>query len=269
MGLRVTAVQAAGAAGILQKSDGSGNFADSGVLTDGTTLTIPTDVEIRNGTTVENLDVYGTYTSATSYERLRINLTDSIFTLASEKGSGGGTQRDLSVASPKVHINNGTTSNTGFRIYNSDDGAGNTEYFRCEWSGNVMYLDCQAEGTGTVQTIKQLHRFSLGDGVNFSDISCVALQMKFGAAKTERFRFDASNLRPMTSGRDLGADAVANRWDSFFVNSIKCETSFAMGGATPAIRQNHIADPTDLASCITTISSILNYCETFGFMATS
>jgi len=52
---------------------------------------------LRNGTNAQEFDVYGTYTSGTSYERLRIryNGSTSRFSIITEKGSGGGTARSL------------------------------------------------------------------------------------------------------------------------------------------------------------------------------
>ena len=40
-------------------------------------------------------------------------------------------------------------------------------------------------------------------------------------------------------------------------------------GASPVVRQAHIADPTDLATCITAVTSILAALESYGLLATS
>ena len=56
---------------------------------------------LRNGTAAQEFDVYGTYTSGTSYEKLRIryNGTSSRFSIVTEKGSGGGNARTLALGS--------------------------------------------------------------------------------------------------------------------------------------------------------------------------
>lgn len=51
----------------------------------------------RNGTNAQTLRVYGTYTSSTSYERVDLKSSSSVFYLQPEKGSGGGTLRPLVV----------------------------------------------------------------------------------------------------------------------------------------------------------------------------
>lgn len=52
----------------------------------------------RNGTNPEGVRVYNTWTSATNFERLNITWASNIVTLGTEKGSGGGTARVLSLA---------------------------------------------------------------------------------------------------------------------------------------------------------------------------
>ena len=49
----------------------------------------------RNGTVANSYRLYNTYTSATNYERLGLNWATNVAQIYTEKGSGGGTARDL------------------------------------------------------------------------------------------------------------------------------------------------------------------------------
>jgi hypothetical protein len=65
----------------------------SGILIGGTNT-----IEQRNSTNAQALQVYGTYTSSTNYERLTLKgVAASNFIIGTEKGSGGGTARGLSI----------------------------------------------------------------------------------------------------------------------------------------------------------------------------
>ena len=52
---------------------------------------------LRNSTNLQTFNIYGTYTSATNFERLfaKYNSTSTSFQIGTEKGSGGGTARNL------------------------------------------------------------------------------------------------------------------------------------------------------------------------------
>ena len=49
----------------------------------------------RNGTNAQTYRLYNTYTSATNYERLGLNWATNVAQIYTEKGSGGGTARNL------------------------------------------------------------------------------------------------------------------------------------------------------------------------------
>lgn len=50
------------------------------------------EIAIRNGTNAQTLDLYGTYTDGSNYERLRVGLTGGVFTFDAG-GAGTGTHR--------------------------------------------------------------------------------------------------------------------------------------------------------------------------------
>ena len=50
---------------------------------------------LRNGTSAQAFNLYGTYTSATNYERVALRYNNSRFELFAQAGSGGGTARAL------------------------------------------------------------------------------------------------------------------------------------------------------------------------------
>ncbi len=52
---------------------------------------------LRNGTTEQQFFLYNTYTSATSFERVRFRWDSNAFDFLTEKGSGGGTARAMSI----------------------------------------------------------------------------------------------------------------------------------------------------------------------------
>ena len=68
---------------------------------------VNTDLELNRSTSATNFILNNTWTSATSYERLRLygQAADS-FVLASEKGVAGGTRRDLTLQITNTNVNN-------------------------------------------------------------------------------------------------------------------------------------------------------------------
>ena len=49
----------------------------------------------RNGTNAQTSRVYNTYTSSTSYERAKLEWSSNVLRIGTEKGSAGGTARDM------------------------------------------------------------------------------------------------------------------------------------------------------------------------------
>jgi hypothetical protein len=71
---------------------GLGVASDTILLRDGA----PNTLALRNGTNAQTFNVYGTYTSGTSYERLTLSAPSAANAIiGTNKGSGGGTARGL------------------------------------------------------------------------------------------------------------------------------------------------------------------------------
>lgn len=75
----------------------------------------------RNGTNAQTFRVYNTYTSATNYERAKLEWSSNALKVGTEKGSGGGTARPMSLqtdATDRLTITAVGTAviNTGFTV---------------------------------------------------------------------------------------------------------------------------------------------------------
>jgi hypothetical protein len=85
--------------------------ADTILLRDGAANTLA----LRNGAAAQTFNVYGTYTSGTSYERLTLSApTSANAIIGTNKGSGGGTARGLDLHTDgTARMTIGTTGNVG------------------------------------------------------------------------------------------------------------------------------------------------------------
>lgn len=82
-----------GTAGVVPYFSAGTTLADSPLLrADANTM------EQRNATTAQEFRVYNTYTGATNYEFGKFEWASNVWRIATEKGSGGGTARSLSIA---------------------------------------------------------------------------------------------------------------------------------------------------------------------------
>jgi hypothetical protein len=84
------------AAGVLSVGTTSNNASGSILCGD---LTSSGTITTRNGITPVPVDIFGTYTSDTSFEKLRIGYSsaDSGYLISQEIGSAGGTARDIKI----------------------------------------------------------------------------------------------------------------------------------------------------------------------------
>jgi len=64
-------------------------------------LIIPSgdSLDIRRGTNAQSMYLYNTYTSATSYERARLQWSNNVLFIGTQVGSGGGTDRGIRISS--------------------------------------------------------------------------------------------------------------------------------------------------------------------------
>lgn len=82
--------------GALNAASGITLGATGSTIQQGSTVDI---VAIRDGTTAQELQITGTYTDSTHYERFVIRTAAGTHTIGSEKGSGGGIARAINVVS--------------------------------------------------------------------------------------------------------------------------------------------------------------------------
>jgi hypothetical protein len=81
------------------RSDGNIGFVSGTDTTAGNDVTLRRDaantLALQNGTNAQTFNIYNTYTSATNHERGFLKWSSNVFQIGTEKGSGGGTARNL------------------------------------------------------------------------------------------------------------------------------------------------------------------------------
>lgn len=113
------------------------------------------ELALRNAANAQTLRLYNTFTSATDFERLNVSVPSNVFTIQPERGSAGGTARELRIAGTtavgtdiagadvSVHGGRGTGTGGGGAIVFSTADAGSsgtaanavTERFRLTGAG--------------------------------------------------------------------------------------------------------------------------------------
>lgn len=114
-------------------------------------LDVAGNAQLRNSTTATNFYVHNNYTNSTTYERLRVGWASNVAVVGTEKGSVGGTARDLRLfaASGTVDIGDGTVETTI-----------NVNSLR----SGTSYANLKAKGTGGSTKGTSLYLWG-GDGV--------------------------------------------------------------------------------------------------------
>lgn len=114
-----------------------------------------------NSTNPQEYRIYGTYTSATNYERLSLVSSATEFTIRTEKGSAGGTARPLVFGTDGTsRWNIDITGNIMPSTHNTYDIGANSTRIRQVWvqgyiKSPTLYCNTQLSdtGTGTVSTL--------------------------------------------------------------------------------------------------------------------
>ena len=115
----------------------------------------------RVSTNAQTFRVYNTYTSGTSYELGKLEWASNVFRIGTEKGSGGGTARDLSLhtdGTERMRITSDAyvrlVSGTGGIQFNGDTAAANAldDYEEGTFTPTVIGLTTAGTGTYSLQS---------------------------------------------------------------------------------------------------------------------
>jgi hypothetical protein len=102
---------------------------------------------------------YNTFTSSINFERgvLGWNTVANVLVLGTQKGSSGGTARDIWIepSSNIVQQLNGSSAQS-LRVFKTTDGSGNDEYGVFDWrtTSGVLTIGTAAAGTGTARELR-------------------------------------------------------------------------------------------------------------------
>jgi hypothetical protein len=224
----------------------------------------------RNGTTAQTFNIYNTFTSATNHERGFLKWSSNVFQIGTEKGSAGGTARDLEVS---------VDGNILFRI-----GSGAPRIA----GGLINYV-------GNVNSVAQVGFGSFGfvaGGANNS--GGILFYNGNGADVSTRLGLDASNVLAIKSGTAAQAFRIYNTttWERLNIRwaSNECIIDTEAGGtgtlrglkigsastsllgfygATPAVQPAAVADATNGQSTQDRLNDLLARLRTLGLIATT
>jgi hypothetical protein len=136
-----------------------------------------------------------------------------------------------------------------FRLYNTDDDAGNTEYLSAAWSANDVTLTVDSEGSGINRPL-----FIRGQTLFLG-----------GAKGANHWKVStAGHLLDQTDGAHNIGQLGSNR-----PNSIYLTGNVGLNGATPPAQAAHVAAATDAASTQTLANALRTALIDLGAMAAS
>lgn len=148
----------------------------------------------RNGTNAQTLRIYGTYTSATSNEFLKIFSSGSQFSVMSDQGSGGGSARQLNV---------GTTGSAQFTIKTAD-----TERWAVSSTGHLLAAADNTYNIGASGSDPASIRCGTSIGIAVGTAQTAAFEIGDGGAQASPEQLFIN--RRGTSGRP----SIAFNWAS-------------------------------------------------------
>jgi hypothetical protein len=114
----------------------------------------------RNGTNAQTFRLYNTYTSATSYERAKLEWSSNVFRIGTEKGSGGGTARALEFQTDgttrwTISASSGSLqAGTNAGVYVENGGVGRINYSSISFptvDGNILLDNWNGNGFDRLQ----------------------------------------------------------------------------------------------------------------------
>jgi len=247
---------------------GGGEFFTTGTLRVGGTggaalhLDATNILAQRDGTNPQTFNVYNTFTSATNHERGFLKWSSNVFQIGTEKGSGGGTARNIEFLTDNTVRGRfqaeGLVVFGGVFIGNSYiDGQGESNFSLrlIPFSGGNCILTAGLfKFHGTTSSFPALKRNSttlevrLANDSAFAPLSCGALTLN-------------GNLDAST--RDIVTDTTTG-------TKIGTATTQKIGffNATPVVQQAAVADATDAASTQDRLNDLLARLRTLGLIAT-
>jgi hypothetical protein len=221
---------------------------------------------LQRTTNAQTFNIYNTFTSTTNHERGFLKWSSNVFQIGTEKGSGGGTARNLEfqtdgvtrltfTSTGQIQTRQGlvfqyysaTSSSHSANLQATGDGVlrltnnGNTDFNRLQFGGTTSSFPALKRSGATLQV-------RLADDSAFGDLSCGALTLN-------------GNLDAST--RDIVTDTTTG-------TKIGTGTTQKLGffNATPVVQQAAVADATDAATTQDRLNDLLARLRTLGLIAT-
>jgi hypothetical protein len=261
--------------GIRARSDGNIGFVSGTDTTAGNDVTLRRDaantLALQNTTNAQTFNIYNTFTSATNHERGFLRWSSNVFQIGTEKGSGGGTARQmdfqidgtnfLSVRSNGVrttgltnHVGNtDSVAQIGFGQFSFNAGGANN-------SGGILFYDGNGGGVST--------RLGL-DANNVLAIKSGTAAQAFRIYNTTTW--ERLNIR--WASNECIIDTEAGGTGTLRGIKIGSATSSLLGfyGVTPVDQPATVADPagggTVDAEARTAVNAIIDRLQELGLIA--
>jgi hypothetical protein len=206
----------------------------------------------RRTTNPQTFRLYNTYTDASNHERLSLRWASNVAIIGTEKGSVGGSARNLELqvdGVTQLTIDTGGTATfrTSVKLCENTPNGSVTMI-----SGRIAITSPQTgtmilgTGTNALETRYIARRFSSGAGANFE-------QAFFGWSGTDILLTAQAGGSGELRGIKLGSASTS---------------LLGFYGATPVVQQAAVADATDAATAITQLNDLLARLRTLGLIAT-
>lgn len=199
-------------------STGAFQFAQSGDATDVADVILRRDaantLALRNGTNAQGVRIYGTYTDASNYERAVLDwTTNSQFLTLASLSAGTGTQRDITIEAPHVHLGVGR-----WNYHISTYGASGYNYIDAYNGGSGTPLCLNALATTNVTLCQNGGNVGVGVPPLWATQLLTlggtgALAWDNGSGTVDTFvRRDAANILAHRNGTSAQAVRIYNTW---------------------------------------------------------
>jgi hypothetical protein len=169
---------------------------------------------VQNGATAQGLDVYNTYTSATSYERGVFDWTtnSNVLTIGTQKGSGGGSARNLEfVVGGTDEADYGITTSGYWTFVGTGLNVGGTAYGLFNVKDNSANIKFQVYTSGNDVTLASNELFGFYSGTSVTGVP------------------DTSLTREAAGVMQVGTSS-ANANGSLWAANIRTATAYSVAG---------------------------------------